>query len=225
MRRLPDLPAQLFSCLRPRPRQIGHVLGFVFLSSAAVPSQASCFEDAAAWYGVNVNLLYAIAKTESGLNPKAINRSNRNGSYDIGMMQINSSWLPALRKYGITENQLYDACTSIQVGAWILAQNIQKMGVTWNAVGAYNARDAELRLKYARRVYKNIPREAIESMNEQDLIVRSKSSGEDEETGVRADESPRNATSGRSDSRSQLRPSDEFEDMRLADYSPASSRR
>jgi hypothetical protein len=76
-------------------------------------SASACWEDAAARYGVNPYLLYAIAKTESNLNPSAINRDNKNGSYDIGLMQINSRWLPTLRKYGIEESQLWDACLNI----------------------------------------------------------------------------------------------------------------
>jgi soluble lytic murein transglycosylase-like protein len=107
-------------------------------------------------YGVNPYLLYAIAKTESSLNPKAINR-NKNGSYDIGLMQINSSWLPTLRRYGVDEKHLLDPCTSIHVGAWILARNMQRMGNSWDAVGAYNATKPDLRLKYAMKVYRNIP--------------------------------------------------------------------
>ena len=105
---------------------------------------------------MNAYLLYAIAKTESGLNPNAVNR-NRNGSYDIGLMQVNSRWLPTLRKYGVDEKQLFDPCVSIHVGAWILAQNMQRMGNSWEAVGAYNARNPELRLRYARKVYRNLP--------------------------------------------------------------------
>lgn len=116
----------------------------------------ACWEEAAARHGVNAYLLYAIAKTESSLNPSAINR-NKNGSYDIGLMQINSRWLPTLRKYGISEEQLWDPCTSIHVGAWVLAENMRRMGNSWEAVGAYNARDPDLRMKYARKVYKNIP--------------------------------------------------------------------
>ena len=119
-------------------------------------SAQACWEEAANKYGINAYLLYAIAKTESNLNPRAINR-NKNGSFDIGLMQINSSWLPTLRKYGVTEPSLYDACTSIHVGAWILAQNIRRYGDTWEAVGAYNARSSELRLRYAMKVYKNLP--------------------------------------------------------------------
>lgn len=126
---------------------------------ACTPAQA-CWNEVAGWYGVNVHLLYAIAKTESGLNPNAMNR-NKNGSYDIGLMQINSSWLPTLRKYGVTEERLKDPCVNLQVGAWILAQNMARMGLTWEAVGAYNARDPKLRIKYARLVYKNIPPEAL----------------------------------------------------------------
>jgi len=124
---------------------------------ASNPARA-CWHDVASWYGVNVHLLYAIAKTESNLNPNAMNR-NKNGSYDIGMMQINSSWLPTLRKHGISEEQLKDPCISLQVGAWILAQNMARMGTTWEAVGAYNARTPALRIKYAHKVYKNLPRE------------------------------------------------------------------
>lgn len=121
-----------------------------------VPAAATCWEAAAERYGVNAYLLYAIARTESGLNPNAVNR-NRNGSYDVGLMQINSSWFPTLRKYGINETQLLDPCISIHVGAWILAQNMQRMGNSWEAVGAYNASSPELRLRYARKVYRNIP--------------------------------------------------------------------
>jgi len=135
--------------------RIFHIL-IIAVALMASGSVQACWEEAASKYQVNPYLLYAIAKTESNLNPHAINR-NKNGSVDIGMMQINSSWLPTLRKYGITEPSLYDACTSIHVAAWILAQNIRRYGNTWEAVGAYNARTSELRLKYEMKVYKNLP--------------------------------------------------------------------
>lgn len=129
------------------------VLTFILLASGQVHA---CWDEAANKYGVNAYLLYAIAKTESSLNSKAVNR-NKNGSYDIGLMQINSFWLPTLRKHGLTEKQLYDPCTSIQVGAWILAQNIRRLGNSWDAVGAYNSSNPKFRLQYAVKVYKNLP--------------------------------------------------------------------
>lgn len=124
---------------------------------AACGQASACWEAAAGRYGIDPRLLYAIGKTESGLNPRAYNRSNKNGSYDIGLMQINSQWLPTLRRHGITEQDLLDPCVSIQVGAWILAHNVKRLGYSWNAVGAYNAADPTLRLSYALKVYRNLP--------------------------------------------------------------------
>jgi len=124
----------------------------------AAPDARACWQEAGAKYGVNPYLLYAIAKTESGLNPKALNH-NRNGSVDVGLMQINSAWFPKLRKLGIDEQQLYQPCTNIEVGAWILAQNMRRLGNTWTAVGAYNSSNAERRLGYALKVYRNLPPE------------------------------------------------------------------
>lgn len=139
-------------------RRWRHRLALAAMVFAASGGASACWEEAATQYGVNPYLLYAIAKTESHLNPAAIHR-NKDGSYDIGLMQINSRWLPVLRRYGVDEAQLLDACTNIQVGAWVLAQNMLRMGNSWEAVGAYNARTPRLRIKYAEKVYRNIPPE------------------------------------------------------------------
>jgi soluble lytic murein transglycosylase-like protein len=138
-----------------RARLVARLVGL--LLALAAPAASACWDAAAARYGLNPYLLYAIAKTESNLNPQAINRNNHNGSYDIGLMQINSSWLPKLRSFGIEERHLYDACTNLLVGAWILAGNMRAMGNSWTAVGAYNARDPVRRLRYALKVYRNLP--------------------------------------------------------------------
>lgn len=96
-----------------------------------------CFEKAGRRYGINPLLLYAIAKVESNFNPRALNY-NENGTYDIGVMQINSSWLPVLRKYGIREESLYNPCINVHVGAWVLAQCVAKYGWSWRAIDCYN---------------------------------------------------------------------------------------
>lgn len=111
-----------------------------------------CWDQAAAYHNVDPWLLMSIAKVESGFNPSAFN-GNRNGSYDLGMMQINSSWFPRLKKMGITQEMLKDACTSTYVGAWILSHNIKQYGYTWRAIGAYNSPKVSIGYKYARKVY------------------------------------------------------------------------
>jgi soluble lytic murein transglycosylase-like protein len=126
------------------------------LVAAAVlaPAQA-CWDDAARRYNVSSHLLYAIARTESALDPRAVGR-NRDGSRDLGLMQINSRWLPRLAEYGIAEHDLFDPCTSILVGAWILADNVSRLGYTWEAVGAYNAATPARRAAYIDKVRRQL---------------------------------------------------------------------
>ncbi len=118
---------------------------------------ANCWKTAGDKYHIDPLLLYAIAEVESALNPRAINY-NSDGSIDLGLMQINSSHLPRLAKYGITTQQLQnDVCVSIHTGASILAGFIKKFGYSWQAVGAYNAGGGAtrepLRQKYAKKVW------------------------------------------------------------------------
>lgn len=115
-----------------------------------------CWSIAARQFGVNVQVLRAIAEVESGFRATAINR-NRNGTADIGIMQINSSWLPTLARYGVVRADLFDPCTNIHVGAWILSENNRRFGATsWRAVGAYNARTDAKRLAYAIKVHRRL---------------------------------------------------------------------
>jgi len=115
-----------------------------------------CFEDAGQYYGVSPQLLWAIAKVESNFNPKAINR-NKNGTYDIGLMQINSSWLPYLKKHGIDPSLLWDPCYNAHVGAMVLRHCIDTYGYSWKAVDCYNkGKNARENSTYVWKVYKSL---------------------------------------------------------------------
>lgn len=122
-----------------------------FATTAKAAEQ--CFVKASQRYNVPVKLLKAIAKVESGGNPHAIGTNNNGMPQDIGLMQINESWLPKLANYGIHRSHLFDPCVSIHVGAWILAHNIKEHGYTWRAIGAYNAKTEWKRERYVRKVY------------------------------------------------------------------------
>jgi soluble lytic murein transglycosylase-like protein len=114
---------------------------------------AFCFEEAGSTYGISPLLLWGIANVESSLDPQAINK-NTNGSYDYGVMQINSSWYRTLGAE--TWNKLSDPCTNVRVGAWVLAQCIQKYGYNWEAVGCYNSGNPERRKSYAKKVFNQL---------------------------------------------------------------------
>jgi soluble lytic murein transglycosylase-like protein len=119
----------------------------------AAPCRADCLDDAAAYRHLDVRLVRAIAQHESGMRANAIHR-NSNGTDDIGLMQINSSWLPKLAKYGISREHLFNACVNAYVGTWILASNCRQFGATWKAVGAYNALSPQKQLIYANAIYR-----------------------------------------------------------------------
>jgi len=138
------------------------VLGLLVMLACTRTASATCWESAGVQYGVHPWLLAAIAKVESDFNPQAVNDAHvaQTGSMDIGLMQINSGWLPLLARHGVTRERLFDACTSVTVAAWILAGLFARYGVTWEAVGAYNAGCTRLepadcaarRAGYARKV-------------------------------------------------------------------------
>jgi soluble lytic murein transglycosylase-like protein len=137
-------------------RQLFVSVGFAVGASSVVAKD--CFTLAGERHGIDPLLLVAIAEIESSMDPRALNK-NRNGTYDVGLMQINSTHLPRLRKVGITKRQLIDEpCTSIDTGASILAGFIARHGYTWNAVGAYNAGSASSRASerkaYATKVWR-----------------------------------------------------------------------
>lgn len=127
---------------------------FIVFGAHAV-SMDRCFTIASTYYQIPSKLLRAIAKTETKFNPYAIHM-NTNRTYDIGLMQINSTWLPKLNRVGISQSDLLDGCKNIQVGAWILASNIKQYGLNSKAIGAYNSPTQANQEKYARKVLSNL---------------------------------------------------------------------
>lgn len=128
------------------------VLTLSLIATVTTPAHAFCFAEAGDRYGVSPLSLWAITKAESDFNPGAVNY-NKNGSIDVGLMQINSVWSKQLGK---TWDLLFDPCTNVMTGAWVLRQCIDQYGNTWEGIGCYNSRTPSKRNVYAARIAKII---------------------------------------------------------------------
>lgn len=111
---------------------------------------AFCYEEAGLEYNINPVLLHVISKTESNLNQMAIN-TNPNGTQDIGLMQINSSWVKSLNLDA--DLLLSDPCYNLKTGAEILSKCIEQYGYRWEAIGCYNAVSKDKRVKYSWKIF------------------------------------------------------------------------
>ncbi len=97
-----------------------------------------CIADASVRYQVPELLLHAILRKENGRMGQAVH--NKNGTYDMGLAQINTAWVPYFSKYGVgIEHLLYDTCTNLQASAYILKDSELKFQGDWfKAIVAYN---------------------------------------------------------------------------------------
>lgn len=129
------------------------------LPAHADDSAASvCLDMAAQHFNIPAQILSAVLSVEGGA--PGLRKRNANGSYDMGPMQINSSWLPELSRRGISEEAVtQDYCTNILVGSWILARELKRSGALfntaefWQAVGRYNSATPQHNARYAVRVW------------------------------------------------------------------------
>ena len=118
---------------------------------------AACLLLAAETYGVPPAVLVGIYEVEGGRVGQEVG-PNRNGSYDLGPMQINTIWLPDLaRRWGVSESTARrwvrdDACTNVGVAAWILRNHIAETGSLSRAIAHYHSRTPEYGNAYRQRV-------------------------------------------------------------------------
>ena len=134
-------------------RITGFTIVALFFMATGIHAEEFCFDEAGVKYGINPIILRAIAKVESNFNPRAINR-NRNGTYDFGVMQINSSWANNL---GMEQwMTLGDPCSNIKTGAKILGACMKKYGYSWEAIGCYNSQTPDKRDRYAHLVFRQL---------------------------------------------------------------------
>ncbi len=96
-----------------------------------------CINNAAEMFHVPAPLIISVIKIEGGWNGAA--SKNKNGSEDLGVMQVNTTWLKTLVHYGITRESLqYDPCVNVHTGTWLLAKGLAN-GDGWKGVGNYHS--------------------------------------------------------------------------------------
>jgi hypothetical protein len=122
------------------------------------PITAECFLQEARRQSLEPWRLLAVMKVEDGR--VGTFRSNTNGSYDIGPMQVNSVHLEDMAKvFGVERSQLaqllaYDGCFNVSVGAWLLRTKTNEVGGDfWYGIGRYHSKTNEKSTRYILRVH------------------------------------------------------------------------
>ena len=122
------------------------------------PAEDDPFSGPCETHGIPRALVLAIARQESGLDPWTINVAGvdyhpqsraeaeaiirkaqaANKSFDVGLMQVNSYWH---RKWHIDPVHLLEPALNVEVGLLILQGEVERHGVTWQAIGRYHSPD------------------------------------------------------------------------------------
>lgn len=111
-----------------------------------------CINHAAIAYHVPAKVILSVIKQENGRNGLA--KPNKNGTFDYGVMQVNTIWLSKLANYGYTKEDLqYDACKNVNVGTWILAQGLAQAKTAWHGIGNYNSHTSSYNKAYRDSVF------------------------------------------------------------------------
>ena len=113
--------------------------------------QIVCSITAAEKFDVPANIVLAVAEKEGGKPGQWVR--NTNGTYDVGSMQFNTSYLNQLAKYGITPEDVASAgCYPYDLAAWRLAVHIKDdKGDLWTKVANY-LREHRITTGYTRRI-------------------------------------------------------------------------
>jgi hypothetical protein len=117
-----------------------------------VAIQHECVISAAAYYNLPPELVIVIRQQEAGTVGKE--SGNKNGSKDVGPMQVNTIHLSTFKLHGISRDQLRNnECVNLFAGAFILHQSLARAGKdTWKGIGNYHSATPTYHWKYRRQV-------------------------------------------------------------------------
>lgn len=118
----------------------------VDLPPALPPQQQEvlvCAIPAADQYKIPVTALLAVADTEGGKPGQWV--KNTNGTFDVGSMQFNTSYLKELEQYGISVKDVEKSgCYPYYLASWRISNHIKDdKGDFWRKVANYHSKTPE----------------------------------------------------------------------------------
>ena len=118
----------------------------------AMEERVVCSIIAAQKYELPANIVLAVAAQEGGKPGQWV--KNTNGSYDVGTMQFNTSYLDDLAKYGITAQDVEKpGCYPFDLAAWRIRGHVKNdKGDLWTRVANYHSRTPEYNQKYRKLI-------------------------------------------------------------------------
>jgi soluble lytic murein transglycosylase-like protein len=127
---------------------------------------AACLLIAAQTYSIPPAVLLGIYQVEGGRVGQEVG-PNKNGSYDLGPMQINTIWLEELAgEWGVPTATARkwvrdDPCTNVGVSAWILRRNLDETGDLAKSIAHYHSRTPTIGGAYRRKVVGSMQRHGL----------------------------------------------------------------
>jgi len=123
--------------------------------------RVECSIQAANHYHIPPLIMLTVAEQEGG-KPGQKTR-NRNGTYDYGVMQINTVSLEDLRPYGINENHvLAQGCYPYYLAAWRISGHIANdPGDLWQRAANYHSRTPYYNRLYREKLLRRATKIAI----------------------------------------------------------------
>ena len=120
--------------------------------------RTSCSVEAGIHYEIPADLIYAVALNEGGKVDSKV--KNTNGSYDLGMMQFNTTYLKTLEKEGIKSSDVMkNNCYPFHLAGWRIKAHLAEPGDDiFKKVAFYHSRTEKYNQKYRDRLLVNIKR-------------------------------------------------------------------
>lgn len=137
------------------------------------PVTIECVAEVSRRYRIPVHFLGGVLAQEKGSLGQA--SPNKNGTWDFGPMQVNSTWLKSLGPFGITGQRLkYDGCANLAVGAWIIRyEQGRAKGGLWQAVGHYHSHNPALAWDYRQKIALHVEKLGKGQMSLADVLARA----------------------------------------------------